>query len=277
MKHTFPRLDIMIAYSCNISCIGCISLSDRVRNGVAPITDITDWVKLWANYIEPETIVLFGGEPCIHPDLLEICSLIRQYWPNSTMRLITNGYLLSNFNPASWFNYGKFEIQVSQHRLDHKKVIDSQIKLILEQHTGWKTIQHSEPDSHKQLEWQLDNFSIYKSIFKDFVVPYKQQGEQIVPWNSDPATAYKICGAATTPILYKGLLYKCPPVANSIDITGENWFNYTAYNVNDDLATFVNNINHPEIVCGQCPARDQAVIINHFDKNNVIVKSKNFS
>jgi hypothetical protein len=109
-------------------------------------------------------------------------------------------------------------------------------------------------------------------VFKDFVVPYK---DDIKPWYSDPAEAHKICGSPNTPILYKGLLYKCPAVANAIDISGENWFDYRAYDVNDNLAEFVSNINKSETVCGQCPDQQQAVIINHFDINNVKTKNIN--
>jgi hypothetical protein len=64
-------------------------------------------------------------------------------------------------------------------------------------------------------------------------------------------------------------------VANAIDISGENWFDYRAYDINDNLAEFVSNINKPETVCGQCPDQQQAVIINHFDIKNVKTKTIN--
>jgi len=73
------------------------------------------------------------------------------------------------------------------------------------------------------------------------------------------------------------LLYKCPPVANIIDLTGENWFNYHAVDVVDDVKTFVDNIGKPELVCGQCPELSQAVVIDHLNLENVVVKHKNIS
>lgn len=274
MKLGFPRLDIMIAYSCNISCAGCISISDRKRDGIASLEDIAAWCTKWRPYIDPEIITIFGGEPCLHPNLIDVCDTIRTSWPNATIRLITNGYLLDNFNIDHWFTLGKFEIQVSLHRQDHRKIINAVIKKILDKHRGWKVSVHGD-DDHKQISWTHDKLVIYKSIFKDFVIPYKQQQDTIMPWNSDPADAHKICGSPATPILYKGLLYKCPAVANAIDVSRENWFNYHAYDITDNLQEFVNNINHPEPVCGQCPNKQQAVIIDHFDKNNV--KTKNIS
>lgn len=274
MKFGFHRLDIMIAYSCNIACAGCISISDRKRDGIASLDDITSWCDSWQAHIEPEVITVFGGEPCLHPKLIKVCKVIRLAWPSSTIRLITNGYLLDNFDANEWFDLGKFEIQVSLHRQDHRAIIDGAIKNILLQRSDWKVRTHGAAD-HKQISWQSGDVTIYKSIFKDFVVPYKQEQDLIKPWHSDPVLAHKICGAPATPILYKGKLYKCPAVANAMDISGENWFNYHAYGVDDDLQEFINNIGKPETVCGQCPEQQQAVIIDHFNIDNV--KTKNIS
>ena len=261
----------MIAYSCNIACAGCISISDRKRDGVASLEDISIWSKKWAEHLDPEIISIFGGEPCLHPKLIEVCKTIREQWPTSTIRLITNGYLLPNFDPKVWFTLGKFEMQVSLHRHDHRSIIDAAIKNILVERTNWKTSVHG-GDDHKQIAWASDDVTIYKSMFKDFVVPYR---DNIKPWFSNPTEAHKICGSPATPILYKGLLYKCPAVANAMDISKENWFDYKAYDIGDNLAEFINNIGKPELVCGQCPDQQQAVIIDHFDINNV--KTKNIS
>jgi organic radical activating enzyme len=270
------RLDIMIAYSCNISCTGCISLSDRKRDGVASIEDITRWIAKWQNYVTPEVISLFGGEPTLHPRLIEICYLVRNAWPKSTIRLITNGYLLDNFDPNIWFEFVPFEIQISLHRADHKEIIKNKIRQILECRTGWKFIKHGGVNEHKQHEWVIDNFSIYRSIFKDFVVPYRLDGNKITTWNSSPSEAHKICGSPNTPILYKGNFYKCPPVANVIDLTGDT-LDYSVCDTVDKLDEFIQGIGSPESVCGMCPAKSQAVIIDHFDIKNVQLKQKTFS
>jgi organic radical activating enzyme len=272
-----PRLDLMVAYSCNISCAGCISLSDFKRDGIAKLGDINSWVSHWSQLVQPTVVTLFGGEPCLHPDLIEICKLVRLYWPTSTIRLITNGYLLNNFDSESWFNFEPFEIQVSMHRSDHRQIIDRAIKNILVNRSGWKTTVSDNANSHKQISWQLECFTIYKSIFKDFVVPFKLVDGQIHPWMSQAESAHKICGAPNTPVLYKGMLYKCPAVANAMDLSQNNWFGYQPCQDADTLDKFVAGIGCPEIVCQQCPDRSQAVIIDHMDKKNVVIKQKNLN
>lgn len=273
MVRTIPRIDLMIAYSCNLSCAGCISLSDRAREGVAPLAEIKQWINHWSGLINPKVVTLFGGEPCLHPQLLEICQSLKQYWPDSIIRLITNGYLLDNFDSSVWFQFSPIEIQISVHRKDHESIINQAIKKILLHRNDWK-ISKTPDDSHKQLTWTSNGIKVYKSIFKDFIIPFKSINGDIEPWHSRPEKAHAICGAPNTPILYKGRLYKCPAVANAMDLSKKNWFEYRPCDSEHDLDHFIENIGRPEQVCGQCPELNQAIVIDHFDKNNVIVKQK---
>ena len=132
IKHRLNRLDVNIAYACNIKCSGCISLSDFPRKGVASSEEVTAWLDYWHEYLDIDVIVLFGGEPLINSKILDICKSIRKYYPTTVIRLITNGYLLDNFDPGCWFEYAPFEIQVSIHRLDHETDINKKIKKIIE-------------------------------------------------------------------------------------------------------------------------------------------------
>lgn len=273
MTNIIPRIDLMIAYSCNISCKGCISISDRKRDGIAKFEDVVEWLKKWKYAITPKVVTIFGGEPCLHPKLIEICHEVENTWEDSKIRLITNGYLLSNFSKEEWFKFKNFEIQVSVHRKDHEQLINSKIKDILLYKNDWIVKKHGGND-HKQISWTTDTLTIYKSIFKDFVIPYKNNLE---PWNSDPEKAHKICGAGSTPILYKGKLYKCPAISNIIDLTNSTYKNYNGYDVNDNLKEFIDNIGKPESICGYCPELSQATIIDHLNINNVTVKQKNIN
>jgi hypothetical protein len=270
MKHTIKRLDIMVAYSCNVSCKGCISVSDVARDGVASLSDIESWLAHWQSWVEPEVTVVFGGEPCLHPNLFEVCAAIRRTWPKTKIRLITNGYLLGNFFAGKWFDFEPFEMQISIHRQDHEQHINQQIKQILAYRHNWTVNQHGK-DDHKQLEWSSGQFSIYKSIFAEFIQPY---APGMTGYGSDPVKAHAICGSPNTPILYKGLLYKCPPVANLMDLTDQDFYGYQPIAGQQGLDEFVKHIGCPELVCAWCPEQATAVRFDHFDKNNVQVKNK---
>lgn len=269
----------MVAYSCNISCAGCISVSDIKRPGIEPFQSLVDGINKWKNILNPMIITVFGGEPCLHPKLQEICAELRQAWPTSLIRLITNGYLLDNFDSSVWFDFEPFDFQISIHRKDHESVINEKIKNILKNRKSWVVTTQGGARTHQQITWTHNRMTVYKSIFETFITPYKKSQDKFLPWHGDAKEAHSICGASGTPILYKGLLYKCPAVANIIDVTGENWFNYQAVDVDGEVETFVNNIGVPESVCAQCPdlSQKQFAAINHFDKENVIVKHKNLN
>lgn len=270
------RLDFMIAYACNLACRGCVSLSDFDRKGVASLAEIESWSQEWSKIIQPDVITLFGGEPTLHPKLIDVCRTIKYHWPKSTLRLITNGYLLDNFASDAWYEFTPFELQVSIHRKDHEHLINANLKQILAHYKDWRMAQYGGSD-HKQIEWFRPGFKIYKSKFGEFVAPYAVSDTKLVAANGDPASAHRICGAPNTPVLYKNKLYKCPAVANAIDYTGENWFAYRALSSTDDLTQFISLIGKPEPVCAQCPDQTQAVIFDHLLKDNVIVRQKSLN
>ena len=101
----------MVAYSCNLSCKGCISLSDFPRNGIEKFEDLEKSITYWSRHIVPHVVSIFGGEPLLHPKLLQILKLVRENWPHSNIRLITNGYLFDiigvEYNKIKLFNIFK--------------------------------------------------------------------------------------------------------------------------------------------------------------------------
>lgn len=271
MQYKIPRLDIMIAYSCNISCRGCISLSNFKRDGVEPYDLIAQSVSTWSKKLNPAVIVMFGGEPLLHPKFTDILAHVRTCWPKSTIRVITNGLLLDKISPDKWFDYGDFELQVSVHREEFEHQINQSIKKIASVKKGWVPSKHQTELDHKQFEISIPGFRIWKSKFKDFVAPYRKLKGELIPHSSDPALAHKQCGSPDSPVLYKGKLYKCPPVANLIDIQGQ-WAGYSGISCIDDVANFVESIGRPEAVCSACPDNPK-YRYNHFNPINVQPKN----
>lgn len=263
----------MIAYSCNLSCDGCISLSNVKRNGVESIENIAAWANNWSDKVCPEVLVIFGGEPCLHPKLVDVCRIFRRVWPNSTLRLITNGLLLDNHDSRHWFELMPVEIQISVHRSDLLPEINNKIKTILSHRTDWKVEVFKKDNEHKQISWSSSGVTIYKSVFGEFIAPYNidQAHKKIIFYSSSPAAAHSICGSPNTPVLYKNKLYKCPPVANALDLYNTN-LNYAPTTLDGDLESFIKNINIPEAVCGNCPDSATAIKINHMDPKNVKIK-----
>jgi organic radical activating enzyme len=270
--YKIKRLDFNVAYACNLSCKGCISLSDFDRRGVESLDDIKEQCSTWSKILTPSIITIFGGEPLMHPRIDKVLGTIREHWPNTLIRLITNGYLLRRFNPEIWFGFGKIEMQVSIHRQDHEELITKQIKRIVQCRKDWKVIKKKGEGDHRQLEFHNKDLSIHKSKFKEFVIPYRLENGELKPFKSNPKKAHSICGSPDVPILYKNKLYKCAPLPNILELDKGKHYKYEGIGVGDDVAGLIKNINKPESVCAMCPEK-RSHSVNHFLKENVHVKN----
>ena len=273
MKYRIKRLDFNVAYACNLACKGCISLSDFDRRGVEPLQDIKEQCETWSKILDPLVVSIFGGEPLLHPRIEKILNLIREHWPLTQIRLITNGYLLRRFDPNLWFTFGSLEMQISIHRQDHETIITNEIKRIVKCRDKWTTTRGT-VGGHKQLILCNKNLTIYKSKFKNFVMPYLLENNGPVPFKSNPKKAHSICGSPNTPILYRNKLYKCAPIANILDIDKRGLYDYQGTKDTGDVASLVKKINKPETVCSMCPEQTSHSI-DHFKKENVRVKNIN--
>ena len=85
----------------------------------------------------PSVKLIWRGEPLLHPRLKQVLELIRKSWPNTLIRVITNGYLLRRYDPEMWFTFGSLEMQVSVHRQDHEPIITKEIKRIVKCRDTW--------------------------------------------------------------------------------------------------------------------------------------------
>lgn len=271
--YRIKRLDFNVAYACNLSCKGCISLSDFDRRGVESLKDIEDQCNTWSKLLDPSVISIFGGEPLLHPRIGKVLDAIRKSWPNAQLRLITNGYLLKKYDPEMWFRFGALEMQVSVHRQDHESIITNEIKRIVKCRDDWET-KRTYNSGHRQLELHNKDLSIYKSKFKTFVMPYRLENGELKPFKSNPKKAHSICGSPDVPILYKNKLYKCAPLPNILELDKGKHYKYEGTEASGDVETLVKNINKPESVCSMCP-ENSSHSVDHFDKENVRVKSLN--
>jgi len=271
--HQIRRLDLNIAYACNVACKGCLSLSDFDRKGVMPFNDVIDSIDTWKGKVYPEILSIFGGEPLLHPKIHDIFSAVRQAWPDTTIRLITNGYLLSKQKVGNFFAHTPFEMQVSVHRLDHEHIINKNIIAFLKHYSDWKIIKVAEPGQgeHHSFKWVRPGFKLWKSKFGEFVIPYNYEGNQLVPFKSNPAKAHAICGNPDVPILYKNKLYKCAPIANLLDLPNTKGYEYNPIDSYGNIDKFIQSIGKPESICSMCP-ESRSHAIDHYGKGEVLVK-----
>ncbi len=97
-KRSHKRIEIDVTYVCNLECYQC---NRSVHQ--APSTDYISTEQIYKfiqdtidNNIQWENIRLLGGEPTLHPKILDIIEILLQfkhkYSPTTQIYIITNGY-----------------------------------------------------------------------------------------------------------------------------------------------------------------------------------------
>lgn len=94
-----------IISTCNLNCEGCTHYAPIGDNeDVLSIEKADIELKLLSNIISDHcnTINIMGGEPLLNPNIIEILSLTRKYFPKTEIQIVTNGILLADMEPDFW-------------------------------------------------------------------------------------------------------------------------------------------------------------------------------
>ena len=98
------RFDIHLTDHCNLNCKGCEHFSSIAGKKFLDIKkyeqDCMRLNKLTGGSIED--ISLLGGEPLLHPQIIDFMVLTRKYFPSGMIRIITNGLLLEKQPDIFW-------------------------------------------------------------------------------------------------------------------------------------------------------------------------------
>jgi MoaA/NifB/PqqE/SkfB family radical SAM enzyme len=106
--------DIHLADHCNLNCKGCEHFSSIADEWYLDITGFErDCIKL--NELTDghiERLSLLGGEPLLHPKLIEILNISRKYFNEGLINVLTNGILLLKQPKEFWETCRKNNIEV---------------------------------------------------------------------------------------------------------------------------------------------------------------------
>ena len=266
-----------------MSCSGCVTLNDQPRKGVEPFDQLVASMEKWSRVLDPKWILVFGGEPLMHPRYKDICREIRRLWPNVRISIPTNALLLNNAADAQWLEEIKpVEIRVSYHRKDSgEHWFKHNIKHFMSVFTGWKP--NTEEALHPSTFTNLMSFNqSYNGVsigvveMGKFIRPYDVDNDGVrQPYNNNPEEAFEHCVSPQNVYLYKDQLWKCLPYPNLKDTQSnfeQRWPQYKPYSIEDNLDPYFANMQKAEHICSMCPnsrSIDQQHSIQHSDPANV--------
>jgi hypothetical protein len=227
--------------------------------GYVPLEELRHWYKTWNVKIIPSNVRVMGGEPLLHPQIIDVIRDARLHWENSSVELITNGLLLPQMNDAFFecIRENRINVSVSHHFDDpyYNMLFDAGKKRLDE--NGIK------PYIHKSYWYWVKSYRI------DMV-------GQRFPYNSDPQKAWNICyvkNRCTT--LIDNKLYRCPQLG-CFSYAREKGFVSEAWDVVLDYQPLLPDCTEQEMhdfingnVCKQCSiCPEKFEYANMYEKNN---------
>ena len=95
-NRTFLKsIELQIVDHCNLNCRGCAhfsNISEKRFTDARVLVKTLDRLNQHIGYIY--SVAILGGEPLLHPDIVDIIGYTRDRFPISEIRIVTNGLLL---------------------------------------------------------------------------------------------------------------------------------------------------------------------------------------
>ena len=273
MKINLPFLEIMATQACNISCVGCTNYSDLPQKGFLSWSAAKSQIEPWLERVDINDFGIIGGEPLLNPTIKEWIYGIRELMPTAQIRFTTNGLLLHKHIDLvdDLMSIGNCVFKISIHTESERtnSIIDYLFKKY-----DWVPIREFGIDRFKtgnNVRFQINKPSVFLKSFKN-------NYENMLPYNSDPKDAFDICVQQTCPLLYEGKIYKCSTSALLKDTLSkfnnpnlDKWKPFLingldSYCSQESLQSFVNNFGKANAICTMCPTiKDKDSQIVHFE------------
>ena len=91
-------LEMNIVDNCNLNCKGCAHFSNIFDNGYVSLDSFTRDLIMLSNKFELYYFRLLGGEPLLHPNIIELVKIARKILKNTKIIIVTNGLLINKLN-----------------------------------------------------------------------------------------------------------------------------------------------------------------------------------
>lgn len=104
--------EVNVSHHCNMSCRACSHLSPSLKRHFADPDAIFDDLSTLGIHYHARQLRLLGGEPLLHPNLLEIIDAARESGIADRIRILTNGTLLNRMSREFWKKVDEVSVSV---------------------------------------------------------------------------------------------------------------------------------------------------------------------
>jgi MoaA/NifB/PqqE/SkfB family radical SAM enzyme len=183
------NFEVHVTDHCNLNCAGCGHFSPLVKEGFLNPTGFEKDCSRISTLIQGRigSFSLMGGEPLLHPDIIDIITITRKYFRKGNVRIITNGILLANKSDTFWLACKKNNIKIIITRYPITLPIEKIKRLAVSFNVTWSYFGGAEASEKSFVKIPLDPFG-------------RQNGNE----------NYKMCPLANRDLhLREGKIYNC--------------------------------------------------------------------
>ena len=105
-------LELHIVDHCNLRCWSCYSLSPRLPKHFATPDEIHRDLALVEQVVSPHYVDITGGEPLLHPHIIDILKAVRTVRLRAIITVTTNGLLLDRMPEEFWMQIDALTISI---------------------------------------------------------------------------------------------------------------------------------------------------------------------
>jgi organic radical activating enzyme len=115
-KTGFLSIEVHIVNHCNLNCKGCATCAPLIKEDYYMFDDFSKdcarFSELAMNGKLVEKVTLMGGEPLLHPRIVDFINISRRYFPYAEIIIPTNGLLLKECSHEFWESCHKNKILI---------------------------------------------------------------------------------------------------------------------------------------------------------------------
>lgn len=166
--------DIGICEHCTHRCVSCSHLSPLMSKWNMPLDMLERDMMALKPFVEFHTVQLVGGEPTLHPEIVEALRIAKRVRLGRTVSVITNGFLLDRMKEEFWQELEYLQISIYPGKECHVELAVEKSRQygfgvgerkFDEFYKQFKPVPDDGAESFRLCHWRKDCFTIHRGHF----------------------------------------------------------------------------------------------------------------
>lgn len=171
------HIDLNVVEHCNFSCCACSHASPLHKPWSMPLEMIERDLTALKPILKCHSVQVLGGEPLLHPQIVEVLRLVKRVGLGRQMTVITNGALLPKMSDEFWREldylqisvYPKLSKEIVPFVHERKKQLGLKFGIGVTEFEVFYRQLKSEPDdgreSFKDCHWKRECLTVHRGHF----------------------------------------------------------------------------------------------------------------